>query len=146
MYVFTRQEPQDDVMCLPAAVANEFFVVLALMPLIAAHISQPFLPKLLACDASPEFGFGVCARYCSRELVELLGTMSEKRGHYVTLIPDPGVPEKDRLGNPHHLPLRMSDLKPVISARARFAAHSGVLEGWGCSDTKAFSPACCDIG
>lgn len=87
---------------------------------------------MLVCDATLAYGFGVVQRPCSIELVEAVGSLAERRGDYVKFDPEPGSPPpKDRLGNPHPLRSRQKQFKVVISAMARWQAHSGSLEAHG---------------
>ena len=57
--------------------------------------------------------------------------LAERRGDYVKLFPKPGEPQQpDPLGTPHLLELKQEDFKGLIS-KAKFKAHSGLLEGHG---------------
>ena len=62
--------------------------MLALAPLFPAALDRQYLSELLACDAAPEFGFGVSALFCGKRTVQQVGRLSERRGDYVRLLPD----------------------------------------------------------
>ena len=114
-----------------AGTLNELPIGLVLLPLATVDTSWDCLPLLLATDAAPDFGFGVSRKDCSRAVAEAIVTMSEKTGDYVRLFQEPGdAVRKERLGNPHHLQVCQSELTTLISSKARFSAHSGVLEAW----------------
>ena len=132
VYEFVRKEPQTSAFVFPDAVWTELAVAAFLMPLLGADLSRDFLPQLIACDAAPEFGFGVSFFRCSSKLAEKVGSLAERRGDYIKFFPEPGAPKaKDRLGTPHTLPLRPSKFRTAISAKAKWKAHSGVLEARG---------------
>ena len=132
VYDFVRREPQTCSFVVPEAVWTELAVAAFLMPLLGADLGRDFIPQLTACDAAPEFGFGVSFLRCSSKLAEKVGSLAERRGDYVKFFPEPGAPKaKDRLGTPHTLPLRSSKFRIAISAKAKWKAHSGVLEARG---------------
>ena len=55
--------------------------------------------------------------------------LAERRGDYVRLESCPGdLPEVARVGKPHYIKPTRDRFKTVISCRARWSAHSGVLE------------------
>ena len=88
--------------------------------------------EILATDASPEFGFGVSRANCSRECARHLCGLAEKRGDYVRLFLAPGDPPVvDRLGIPQSLDLSLHDFTDVLSHKAKWQAHSSVLEAHG---------------
>ena len=132
VYDFVRRPDSSQEQAVPMQVQSEFLVALALLPLLPAALDRGFLPELLACDAAPDFGFGVCSLDCGRKITQQVGRLAERRGDFVRLFPGEGdEPEVARLGNPHRLPFRKGDFKTVISSRARFSAHSGLLECHG---------------
>ena len=132
IYRFVQLEPSWKPALLPAAVKNELLVCLVLSPLLPAALDRPFLSELLACDAAPQYGFGVCSLACGRKVVEEVGRYAERRGDYVRLQAAAGdEPEVPRLGVPRRLPFCKGDFKPLISTRAKWPAHSGVLECHG---------------
>ena len=132
VYDFVRLEPQDAIQAVPEQVRTELAVAAFLMPLLGADLGREFLPLLTACDAAPAFGCGVSFLRCSAALVEKVGSLAEKRGDFVRFFPDPADPvPPDRLGNPHKLPVSKSDFRVAIAAKARWQAHSGILEAHG---------------
>ncbi|OLQ01807.1 hypothetical protein AK812_SmicGene15416 [Symbiodinium microadriaticum] len=132
VYAFTARGDPDSVQPLPCCVQGELFTALALAPLLAAGLDRQFLDELLACDAAPEFGFGVSSLSCGRKTVERVGRLAERRGDYVRLVAELGDgPEVPRLGSPHRLPFRKSHFRTLISCAARKQAHSGLLECHG---------------
>ena len=132
VYDFVRDDGQDTPMSLPPAIRNELAVATFLMPLLGADLSRDYLGKITACDACPEFGFGVSSLQCSREVSRDICQLAERHGDYVRLYCCPGDPlEKDRLGKPHRLPFSQQDFHTILSKRARWKAHSGILEAHG---------------
>ncbi|OLP95208.1 hypothetical protein AK812_SmicGene22693 [Symbiodinium microadriaticum] len=122
VYDFVREQPESEKQRVPASVLDELFVSLALAPLLPASLDREFLPEVLACDAAPEFGFGVTLAQCGKHLAEKVGRLSERRGDYVRLehsAEDP--PEVERMGTLHRLPLKKTDFKQLISCKARWA-------------------------
>jgi len=129
-YKFVQQEPAKISCLVPMAVQTELLADLLLLPLLPAALDREYLNKVVACDASPHFGFGVVSCDVEDEVVSDLGMLAERRGDYIRLFPDPhDPPKKDRLGTPHQLHLRERQFKVVISKRARWKAHSSILEG-----------------
>ena len=132
VYEFSRREPQNVVQTLPSGVLSEMVTVLMLLPLLPAAMDRGCGNEILATDASPEFGFGVSRANCSRECARHLCGLAEKRGDYVRLFPAPGDPPVvDRLGIPHNLDLSLHDFTDVLSHKAKWQAHSSVLEAHG---------------
>ena len=132
VYEFVRREPQDDLQPLPEGVRTEILVAASLVPLLGADLGRAFLPQLIACDASSAHGFGVSYMPCSPQLVRDVSLLSERRGDFVRFFPDPDEPpRKDRMGTPHELPFHKWQFRTAISARARWQAHSGLLEAHG---------------
>ena len=132
VYEFVRRDAQKQPQSLPKQVQNELLVGLVLMPLLPAALDRPFLSELLACDAAPEFGFGVCSLPCGPKVVEDVGRLAERRGDYVRLLTEPDdQPEVPRFGLPCRLPFHKRDFKQMVSSRAKWPAHSGLLECHG---------------
>jgi hypothetical protein len=134
VYEFVREGATNQHMPvpLPVPVRNEIAVATFLMPLLGADLSRNFLNKLTACDACPDFGFGVSCVECSDRVARQVGRLAERHGDFIRLYRRPDDPlEKDRLGVPHRLPFCQDDFRVVISKRARWAAHSGILEAHG---------------
>eukprot|EP00439_Symbiodinium_sp_Y106_P032149 s3415_g3.t2 len=131
-YSFVQQQPESESVTVPDIVLNEFLATFLLAPLLSAGLDRVPLDMLIATDASPEFGFGVCTCPCSPAVAASVCRMAERRGDFVRLTTCPGDPvELRRTGNPRRLRLKQSDFRTVIRSRARWSAHSGVLEMHG---------------
>lgn len=132
VYAFVRGAPDDREVALPEDVRTELVVVACLVPLMGADLGRSFLPMLTACDAAPEYGFGVSYWPCSVRTAASIGLLAERRGDYVQLFLDPDEePCKDRLGQPHVLPIKKGRFRVAVSAKARWSAHSSTLEAHG---------------
>ena len=132
VYGFVRREPPAKVVPIPDAAMNEMLVTLLLAPLLSVDLDRQPLQQLVATDAAPQYGFGVSVCSCSKYEAEQVCSLAERRGDYVRLTADPGDPvEAPRLGVPRRLAATMKDFKTVISSRAKWPAHSGVLEAHG---------------
>ena len=103
IYAFVQHDTAEDIP-VPQAVKNELLTALALAPLLPAGLNRPYLSELLACDAAPEYGFGVSLAKWGSKVIQQVGRMAERRGDYVRLLPeDHDMPEKSRIGNMHRL-------------------------------------------
>ena len=132
VYNFVQQEPANDPRPLPCNLQDELLTAIALAPLLPAALDRAYLPELLACDAAPEYGFGVSKLECGQKQVEQVGRLSERRGDYVRLLLGAGdEPELTRCGTPHRLPFKKSAFRTLIRSKARWQAHSGLLECHG---------------
>ena len=65
----------------------------------------------------------------SKQELQKLSRLAARRGDYVRLHGREPSSGPCRLGLPHRLCYQKSDSRTVISSRARWAAHSGILEG-----------------
>ncbi|CAE7942083.1 unnamed protein product [Symbiodinium sp. KB8] len=129
VYDFVRREPPREQCTVPPSVCAELSVATFLMPLLGADLTRQFLPFLVASDASPDFGFGVCFMECSKSIAEQVGALAERRGDFVKFYPGPNEPEReDRMGTPHLLPFEQRQFRIAISSRAQHKAHSSALE------------------
>eukprot|EP00439_Symbiodinium_sp_Y106_P070151 s430_g12.t1 len=129
VYSFVRRVPEHSVEQLPDNVMNELLVTLLLAPLLAVSLDREPLQMLVATDAAPEYGFGMSTCSCDAKTAMEVCRLAERRGDYVRLAPARGDPtEVARLGSPHRLPQTQLDFKTVMSAKAKWTAHSGVLE------------------
>ena len=131
VYSFARQPPDNIQVELPVDVRTEVAVATFLVPLLGADLRRRFLPQLTACDAAPDFGFGVAYMRCSEAVAAEVGSLAERRGDFVKFYPEPGETYKDRLGTPRELPFSKRQFKTAISTKAIFKAHSGALEAHG---------------
>ena len=110
----------------------ELLLVLTLAPAWEADLRRPWLPEVLATDASTSFGFGVCTASTTVDMVRDLGRLAERRGDYVRLDRVPGDDEtKPRIGSPHHSHLNKSAFSMVLSQRFMRIAAPGALEATG---------------
>ena len=132
VYDLARADDQDAQIPLPPAVRDELVVFTFLMPLLGADLTRDFLCRITACDACPEFGFGVSSLQCSLDTARTVSQLAERHGDYVRLYTRPeDPPEKDRLGKPHRLSFGQRDFRCILSKRARWKAHSSILEAHG---------------
>ena len=130
VYEFVQREPRDKMQFIPHKVRTELIVSACLSPLLGADLGRDFLSKLIACDASGAYGFGVSYMPCSAHLVKKVSLLSERRGDFVRLFPEEGGSRtKDRVGVPHMLPFHQWQFRTAIRAKAKWKAHSGILEG-----------------
>lgn len=131
-FAFVRRVPEKAVVDVPHNVANEMLMALLLAPFLTVRLDRQPLDTLVATDAAPEFGFGVSVCECDRHTAASVCKMAERRGDYVRLAPAPSdAPEVHRLGNPRRLPHTQLEFKTIISSKAKWPAHSGVLEAHG---------------
>ena len=129
VYDFVRREPGTQPVAVPQAALNEMLVMLALAPLLSVGLDKQPLKFLTASDAAPQYGFGVTVCPCSSSEATDVCRLAERRGDYVRLDSGPGdLPEVARLGKPHYIKQTRERFKTVISCKARWSAHSGVLE------------------
>ncbi|CAE7209507.1 unnamed protein product [Symbiodinium sp. CCMP2592] len=130
VYAFVQKQPTSQVNRLTESCLNEVLTLLLLAPLLPASLDRQPCPKLIASDAAPEFGFGVCACDCSLEEAAGVCRMAERRGDYVRLTADANSAEEEipRRGRQRRLNLHRKDFKTIISAKAKWKAHSGVPE------------------
>ena len=122
VYKFVTCPEQQKQQHLPEPVLNELLEFLALAPLLPASLDRQYLDTMLACDAAPEFGFGVCALDCGRKVTEEIGRLAERRGDYVRLLPGPACAEVPRSGTQHRLPFKEEHF-----GRSSPARHASLL-------------------
>lgn len=131
VYKFVQRESPHSV-TVPSKVLNELLVTLMLSPLLTASLDRLPLNLLVATDACPDYGFGVSACRCTNSEAARVCRMAEKRGDFVRLTTSPEDPvELGRKGNPRRLNVSQRDFRTKLSCRARWKAHSGVLEMHG---------------
>ncbi|CAJ1433472.1 unnamed protein product [Effrenium voratum] len=123
-YAFVRRECADQIQFLPDKARTELVLAAFLMPLLGADLGREFLPAIIACDASPAFGFGVSCMKCSKGIAEQVGSLSEKRGDFVRFFSPSQASDRDRIGEPHTLPFRPSRFRDAISAKKLILAFS----------------------
>ena len=98
-----------------------------------ADLGRPYLPLLVASDASASFGFGAAAACFPVDKVRPVARLAEKRGYYGRL--DGANLDKWRtLGQPHKLGLSDADFSHLFSVRPREVVDVNVM------DAEAFVP------
>ena len=119
-------------MGVPTDAANECFLFLALSPLASVDMERRFLNIVVACDAAPEFGFGVAVKASDADTVRHLAAQASQIDRYLALdgVTD-GFAHKAAYGSPVELRAKLGDFTPVLSLKARRLAHSGELEAHG---------------
>ena len=132
VYKFVQRTPEWRRTKVPEAVLNELLTTLLLSPLLAVGLDRLPLDTLVATDACPDFGFGVCTSHCAPQDASKVCRMAERRGDFVRLTTLPGDPvELSRSGKPRRLKLTQRNFPTVVSKRAKWRAHAGVLEVHG---------------
>jgi hypothetical protein len=128
-YLFARKTPQKVGVTVPVAARVELACVIGLSMHWCFDMQKPWLPMVIASDASPAYGFGVCKCDAPVDVVRDLGRCSEKRGDFIILGAPSEIPDAaSRIGRPHRIPLSKSRFSTVISAKTRFRGHPGLLE------------------
>ena len=82
---FVQGEQPDLGVQVPSAVLNELLVALTLAPLLTASLDRQPLPKLIAADAAPEFGFGVSVCQGTGAEAAKVCRLAERRGDFARL-------------------------------------------------------------
>ena len=128
-YAFARVEPATVEHDVPYNVVEEVLLFIALSPCLALPLNRPARAHILACDAAPEYGFGVVEAACGEAEAEALCRLAEKRRDYVR----PAAAEADpttiaRQGTQCTLSMPQRSFRQVVGQRARWHAHSGSLE------------------
>ena len=132
IYSFVAREPQHVRTLVPLAAVNELLASAVLLPLMTACFDRQWFPEFTASDASGSYGFGVSVASCSASEAASVGRLADRRGEFVRVFPSPGdPPDKPRLGAATRLTCTDGDFKHVISSRAKWKAHSSVLEAHG---------------
>ena len=80
VYAFVRSEPADREKGLLLAARTELVLAACLVPLMGADLGRRFLPMVIACDAAPEYGFGVSYRPGSLHTASAIGSLAENCG------------------------------------------------------------------
>ena len=128
VYDFVRKEPAKLKLQVPDGALNELLITVMLSPLFAVSLDREPLGFLVATDAAPEYGFGVSVCRCSSSESAQVCRLAERRGDYVRLCPSETIVEVSRLGQERRLKQKETDFSTVVSAKAKWKAHSGVLE------------------
>ena len=128
VYDFVRREPAKRTCAVPNSALDELLITLALAPLLSVRLDKQPLNFLTASDAAPQYGFGVTMCPCSPADAREVCRLAERRGDYVRLEESSSAAEISRLGTPRRLKYKQSSFKTVLSCKAKWPAHSGVLE------------------
>ena len=132
VYEFARRIPGNVPVQLPAVVMQELLQFLFLLPLLEADLARPWLPQILASDASPVYGFGVSAHRCSSDFARSIGRLAAQPGSYAELdVDSPGKVKRPKVGKPHRIGVHMGQFRTILSLKAQYEAHSGALEAAG---------------
>ncbi len=97
-------------------------------PFWGFDMRRPLQPLVIASDASTSFGLAVSVAELDVDHVRRLARLDTKAGHHVVLGDGDAPPDKDRVGKPHDLGLRMTDFATVLSVRAP-EEHVNIMEG-----------------
>ena len=130
LFAFVRLEPGTSVIPLWPCALSELQLNLCLFGFWTVDLRRPWLGKVLASDASPSFGLGLCEAVLSPDEVRRAAAVAGRGAHYIDLEgrPPGGAPVVPRHGAQHTLPIRASAFKTVVSLRAKKVAHSGRME------------------
>jgi hypothetical protein len=100
-----------------------------LMPSAVADLTRPWAPFIMASDASPDFGFGVCRAPCSPGIVREAADAAHLPQHEICPQMMEGDPApRDRGLLQHWLPFGIERFTVLRSMKARRCAHSSALE------------------
>ena len=128
VYAFAASEPEAERRCVPTSCLCELLCGVVLGPFWGFDMRRPHQPLVVASDASTSFGLGVSVAELDVDRVRELARLDTKAGDHVVLGGGSLEPDKDRLGQPHHLGLSMSDFTTVLSIRAP-KEHINIMEG-----------------
>ena len=104
------------------------------MPFLRADLARPWLPELLATDASQDYGFGLSTCHCTPDFARSVARLAVQPGAYVEVgIHDSATAKRPKIGKPHHIGVHMSRFRTKLSVKAKYFAHSGALEAAGVS-------------
>ena len=108
---------------------SELLLNMCLFPWWSADLRRPWWSELIATDASPAYGFGMCVATASSSLVRATAATASTADSLIRLRLVPGDEhEKPRVGTVFRLPITMGDFRPTFSVRARHTEHSGTME------------------
>ena len=129
VYQFVHAQPATRPRPVGDKVLSELLLNVCLFPWWSADLRRPWWSELVATDASPAFGFGMCTASTSSSLVRATAAASATADSQIRLRLLPGDErEKPRVGSIFRLPLTMADFKPTFSIKARLTEHSGTME------------------
>ncbi len=110
----------------PDSVLDEVHLGLIMFPATVVDLTRPFI---MASDASPDFGFGVCRAPCPPSVARGAAQAAHDLLHEICPQPAEGDPEpRDRGLRPHWLPFGIGHFGVLRSTRARRQELSSSLE------------------
>ena len=104
VYSFGEGRSEDLRQALPDSFFDEILLSVLLSAFWTADLGRPYLPLLVASDASTSFGFGGAAARLPVDKVREVARLAEKRGDYVRL-DGADLDKEPRLGQPDKLGL-----------------------------------------
>ena len=109
-YAHARRTPRTERFPISERVVEELACCIALSPLWSFDLTKAWCPTIIASDASPSYGFGICAWEGGVSAARRLGGLSDRWGDYVTLMaPHPGdLADTSKVGKPHYLHIPQS--------------------------------------
>ena len=129
VYEFSHRQPDKVARALDTEVLSELLLIAALCPFWSCDLSRPWWPHIVATDASPTYGFGMCVAKCAPSLTRATAAAAADPECIVRMRREEGDPaEVARVGKEFRLPLALGDFIDVFSLRADTVVHSGALE------------------
>jgi hypothetical protein len=114
---------------LPRGVLDDSVLNVLLCPAWVAELDRPWSSTVIASDASPAYGFGVCSAELDKGVVRTLASDGGDKGSIFRLLRGDGdEPPRPRIGPVTTVPLFQKDFKTLLSLKARRLQHSGSLE------------------
>ena len=132
-YSFGRGDCPNTPRPVSRAVKKELMTLVSMLCFAESDLGLPWFPGIMATDASPAFGYGVCLARTSQSKARRYGLgcfTADALADFESDDEDPVVAEKlrARLGTRCTLPVRRHQFRTLLSARARETGHSGFLE------------------
>ena len=143
-YNFRTLEPPTLARALPAAASDEVLLFVALSPLASVDMERPVLPIIAACDAAPQFGFGVAVRACDPDTATRLSCQATQLDRYLHFTGVDQFRHLDAYGEPLSLPYSLDTFTPVLSLKAHRREHSGAMEAHGVVLLAQWAARCAD--
>ena len=133
-YDFVKILPGDIPLVLPSSVLQELLHFAFILPCLEADLTRPWLPEILASDASPDFGFGLSSYPCPSSFARSVGRLAVQPGAYVEVdLDDNDQVKRPKLGTPVKIGVHIGRFRTKLSLKAKYKAHSGALEAAGIS-------------
>ena len=117
----------------PRVAKRELLTLASLLCFAESDLGLEWFPGIMATDASPSFGYGVCMARTSQAKARAYGLgcfTADALADFGSDDEDPSVAEKlrARLGTRCQLPVRRHQFRTLLSARAKETGHSGFME------------------